>query len=89
MIAFEADSFGSEHRRLYIWSDDPGRNEPGCNGWSFQVTEFKGDEEVPLRDAWAATFQEILLYPPVYAPRDIQWRRAGTDEPVDIYGLAY
>lgn len=90
MIAFVADHAGPPRRRLYLWRDDTNSNPGGAdNGWDFQVTEFTpfGDE-VPVRDAWAETFAEILSYPDVYVPRTVQWREENSGKAVDIYSLA-
>lgn len=91
MVSFEAESVGPPHRKLYLWSDDPDRPKTEqLNGWSFQVTQFDDSGvEIPLRDAWALTYSEILKYPELYAPREIEWRRLETSSTVNIYELTY
>lgn len=79
-FAFVAESDGPPRRRLHIWSE--------LHGWGFAFGEIDAnDEERPGRDNWEETWERILLYPPEYAPKDIEWRDARTDEVVDIYIL--
>lgn len=90
--AFVADSQGPPRRRLYITQDPPlswwGRLFFGASGWEFAVSDVDMfDEEAPVFDMWAETFDEILLYPVEYAPRDIVWRRRVDGEVVDLYKL--
>ncbi|MGE0742451.1 MAG: hypothetical protein AB7O98_14010 [Hyphomonadaceae bacterium] len=90
--AFEAASEGPPKRKLYIWQDEPVPANAAPNvvsGWGFSVSEFDevGDPQ-PFWDTWERTFEEILRYPPEYAPRDIVWTRIETGEVVNLYEMA-
>ena len=89
--AFVADSEGSPRRRLYIKQERPvtPTDLPGTvSGWLFVISDVDAaGEESPHWDTWEETFEEILRYPPEYAPRSIVWRRSLTGEVVDLYSL--
>jgi len=89
--AFEADSEGPPKRKLYVWQDGPEQTRIAnlVSGWGFSVSSFdENGTEQPLWDTWERTFEEILRYPPEYAPRDIVWTRIDTGEVVNLYEMA-
>lgn len=87
MEAFIANWEGPPRRELHIWTEAAlGANE--LHGWCFAVAEADESGTLqPLYDSWEATFEEILRYPEVYAPRGITWRREDTGDVIDIYNL--
>ena len=90
-MIFEAHFIGPPRRKLYLWKERPIPNYAPpemVSGWGFAVSEFDQDgNEQPFWDTWEATYEEIILYPSEYAPRDIEWINTKTIERVDIYNL--
>ncbi|WP_152485785.1 hypothetical protein [Euryhalocaulis caribicus] len=80
-------------RRMYICEEREGplTGKPNVvSGWQFVVEEFDDNGKPrPLWDAWEEHYHEIIRYPEAYAPKDIIWKRNGTDEVVDIYDNPY
>ena len=90
-MAFEAESEGPPRRKLYLWKELPIPNDAPpemVSGWGFSVSEYDEDgREQPYWDTWEATYEEIILYPDQYAPRNLIWINCATGEHVDIYNL--
>ena len=83
---FVADSPGPPKRRLYIYQQPEEGPPNSIRGWGFVVEDIdENGQQHPLYDSWERTFEEILRYPPDYAPCDIQWRWAADGEPIDLY----
>ncbi|WP_375205400.1 hypothetical protein [Hyphococcus sp.] len=89
--AFVAEWEGPPRRRLYLCQDLPLPNDAPpemISGWTFQFDVQNEDGEWrPGWDTWEETYSEIIMYPPAYAPKDIEWFDVDSGKPVDIYNL--
>lgn len=89
--SFVADWLGPPRRRFYLWQDPPIPNDAPKyirSGWGFAVSQFDTEgREQPFLDFWEETYREILMYPPEYAPREIEWHDEFSGKVVDIYDL--
>jgi len=79
--SFEAEYEGPPRRGLYIWGGDE-------SGWAFAWNDLDGEGTYRSGgDNWEETYEAILRYPEVYAPRNVVWRDVRSGEIVDIYSL--
>jgi uncharacterized protein (DUF433 family) len=81
VFAYVAESVGPPRRRLRIWSE-------AAKSWMFAVDEISPDGDVRcVYDTWEDSWDRIILYPEVHAPKSIVWRDDRSGDLIDIYAI--